>query len=378
MALKHPEAKALLRESDISDHTDEFNIDEGHCIEDWGKTGFRTAWDEMDRIRSYLRGDTPVLWQTATATTETLSLARERLKIDPEQSFHLNLGNDRSNITPIVIPLPGKNGDLSVLRFLVAGAKPDTTLVRAIIFFKERFLTQKACIYLRSLLPEEIQSQIDYLHSKRTSQGKQRVMSEFHEGKINILCATNCAGMGQDIRALVLSIHYLAPGNNKEKTQFAGRAGRDGTPARFLLFTERSIYQEKKQPPKKQRKKGAKGKSKKTQAPSDSSPSASETEPAADAADMADAADAPEAPAATAGSDTQAMDVDRPENEETPAHYRKKLQQALREWITTLGCRRDVDDVHYQNPSRPRACAQRGCSPERSLTGLLSNDCTLL
>jgi superfamily II DNA helicase RecQ len=316
MALKHEPCKALLREPNVSQNIARFVVDEGHCIQDWGKK-FRTAWAELGRLRSFLSGSCPVLWCTATAGSDTLEMARDKLKIRAETSFHLNLGNDRHNITTLVVPMQGKVDDLEFLSFLVSGALPGAVLMRSILFFKTRLLAQKACYYLRSLLDPSLQPQIEYLHALRHKNGKRRVLRELREGKVNILCATNCAGMGQDLPGIAFVGHHRATDGLKAKTQFKGRAGRAGEPSRFVMWVEPSVWPAKPKPIKKE--------------------------------DEDDESGLPEPDA-----QDDLLEDDEDEDGQDGKRGRRKIDDDMRAYIQSKGCRRAFDDIYYSNPPHPR------------------------
>ena len=51
-----------------------------------------------------------------------------------------------------------------------------------------------------------------------------------------MLVATNAFGMGIDLPDIRLIVHFQTPGSVEAYYQEAGRAGRDGAPARCVLF----------------------------------------------------------------------------------------------------------------------------------------------
>jgi ATP-dependent DNA helicase RecQ len=59
-------------------------------------------------------------------------------------------------------------------------------------------------------------------------------------GRTRVLVATNAFGMGIDLPDIRLIVHFQTPGSVEAYYQEAGRAGRDGEPARCVLFFGRA------------------------------------------------------------------------------------------------------------------------------------------
>ena len=123
-------------------------VDEAHCIKHWSAE-FRKHYASLDTLRSFVPRGVPVLATSTTMPPATLEHVRSVLGMNAEKSFHLNLGNDRRNIVPLVWPMEGGASDLVALDFVVRGR--DRPL-RTIICFNNKRLTMHACNYPRKTL----------------------------------------------------------------------------------------------------------------------------------------------------------------------------------------------------------------------------------
>lgn len=114
-----------------------------------------------------------------------------------KRTFFVNLGNEWLNITPVVCRLRGAARDLDALNFAIDEARctQEQDLQRTVIFFNSRDLTYKAYKHLQGLLPPDKRSRITFLHSGRTNRARTKVLQDFRDGKMDILCATEAAGM---------------------------------------------------------------------------------------------------------------------------------------------------------------------------------------
>ena len=73
-------------------------IDEAHCIFQWGD-GFRKAFGELGRLRSFVPTSVPILATSATLQPLVLNDIQSRLHFSVQDTFLVNLGNHRANIT---------------------------------------------------------------------------------------------------------------------------------------------------------------------------------------------------------------------------------------------------------------------------------------
>ncbi|KAI0696950.1 P-loop containing nucleoside triphosphate hydrolase protein, partial [Cytidiella melzeri] len=161
-----------------------------------------------------------------------------KLEFNRQKMFKINLGNNRSNITPMVCKLPGGTKDFEFLEFLLQEAFEGDELIRTIVYVNARELAMYACLHLQNKLPPEHQDHLDFLHSLRHPLAKKRTMQLFCEGSIKILIATEVAGMGMDISDIRRVVQFKVPASLSKWMQHFGCAGRDQRPAEAILLVE--------------------------------------------------------------------------------------------------------------------------------------------
>jgi len=183
-----------MRTPDFTQKILVFVVDEAHCISQWGDM-FRKKYAELGRLWSFVPNYIPLLATSATMPCHILDDICLKLHLSESRTFAVNLGNDRPNITPLVCRMHGAASDLNALNFAIDEASNSKPFIRTIIYFNTRDLAYKGHNHLRRLLPDQLQSQINFLHAGQTRRAKCKVINDFRDGKVNILCATEIAGM---------------------------------------------------------------------------------------------------------------------------------------------------------------------------------------
>ena len=194
MCLEDTRFSKLMRTPNFTRNVLSIVIDEAHCVSEWGEN-FRKAFGELGRLRSYVPATIPFLVTLATLPAHILDNVVQKLHVIKSRSVFINLGNDCPSITHMVCRMRRAKADLAALDFVVDEGLTGSPLIKTIVFFESRQLTYKGYKHLRRLLPPGLQSRITFIHSCRSTHSKKLIMSEFKSGGVDVLCATEAAGM---------------------------------------------------------------------------------------------------------------------------------------------------------------------------------------
>jgi ATP-dependent DNA helicase RecQ len=203
-----------------------FVVDEAHCISQWGHD-FRPDYFFLAEAARRV-GARATIGLTATATPAVADdIARRLVLRDP---LRVTTGFDRPNLSFSVIPCATAVDKRR--RLAAALAEPDA--LPAIVYAGTRSASEQVASFLARALGESVLA----YHAGLDREVRAAVQERFMSGQARVIVATNAFGMGIDKADVRTVCHATVPGSLEAYYQEAGRAGRDGAPARCLLFAE--------------------------------------------------------------------------------------------------------------------------------------------
>ena len=197
-------------------------IDEAHHL-----ASRRQGYKQLPGVLKEIRPE-QILAVTATASDDVAahivkSLELETMIVDPHVRDNLQLVDQRSNY---------KKADY-LIDLAASGEK-------TVIYLNSRHKAVQLAELLREKVPASMQNKICYYHGGLSSADRLAIENAFRDGTLKVIVTTSAFGEGIDIPDIRHVVLYHLSFSSEEYNQLAGRAGRDGMPAKVhLLYNQR-------------------------------------------------------------------------------------------------------------------------------------------
>ena len=220
------EFRAYLDTLEFRNKLDRFVIDEAHCISQWGNN-FRPAYRGLQKIRDYYP-TVPIMALTATATPPVQDDIVKLLRFSKYKKYTKSYFRKNLDISIKLKNSSLKVHNRNILNLIVEEGFSNTS---GIIYCQ----TRKKCEKLSEYLNKNGLNTKAY-HAGFTKKIRTDTETLWKSNEVGIIIATIAFGMGIDKSDVRFIIHNDIPFSVESYYQEIGRAGRDNSPSKCILY----------------------------------------------------------------------------------------------------------------------------------------------
>jgi ATP-dependent RNA helicase SrmB len=192
--------------------------------------GFR---DDVTKIANFAAEEKQVLMLSATLGHRGVNTIAKALLKDPE---HISIGQVRqphsSIFHQLILADSQEHKDKLLPALMQQGG-----FTRALIFGNKR----TTAVRLAKLLQHH-KLRCGCLHGEMSTEERTHVMHQFHDGKVDIVCASDVAARGLDVKGIDLVVNYDMPHSGDDYLHRTGRTGRAGAKGLAVSFADASEW----------------------------------------------------------------------------------------------------------------------------------------
>ncbi|KAI0648172.1 P-loop containing nucleoside triphosphate hydrolase protein [Trametes meyenii] len=236
-----PEIRRILVQLHNAGELNRLVVDEAHCISEWGHD-FREEYRRLGSFRDKFP-DIPIMALTATATEGVQQDIVRSLKMSRNRLFVALHPFNRANLYYEVRYLSSSNPNahmVDVYEYINTLHERRGRASSGIVYCR----TRAVCDEMARFLSGKGLNAKAY-HRGLSSSVLDRTLRDWDKGGagvpggVDVVCATIAFGMGIDKADVRYIIHFDLPKSFEGYYQETGRAGRDGLPAKCVLFYSR-------------------------------------------------------------------------------------------------------------------------------------------
>lgn len=182
---------------------------------------------EITELMSFLPKERQTLLFSATLDSKVEDIAL-RFMVTPKK-ISVKSGATSQNVEQNVIRASGKMQKLNVLSDLLSKQE----FAKVIVFGRTKFGVEEISVFLR-----KNGHNADAIHGDKRQSQRETVLRKFKTSEIKILCATDVAARGIDVKDITHVINFDQPATYEDYIHRIGRTGRAGKSGIALTFVD--------------------------------------------------------------------------------------------------------------------------------------------